>query len=401
MVKSIRRTMSTLKKNLENKINSTINTWKQLKEGMKDRKKAFEISVFITDMGLLANLLNKDYVSEQSVGFIEDMYGQVYLSFNKKFTQKTDEDKAVDNNKETGFIKYGDGDETSDHIKGITNKMLEEYLEKKKGLAEQISFKNNKDYDESCVKEDIKEYLKDLVGNDVEVTDKMVEEFICAQNKLDERRSFKKNTKGQIVKRVPPASAGVDEILGTIGLDDLAKEFSVKRAKPLFADFKKDGPVTKMLHHETPSRFVEDDQALSSELLGSAFESLQKQLRNLDDNSLNKLMNEISCDDGTISKEVIDSVIKDLEKNKTNKESCKKKVLWLSTVVKLEKLIGKLTTDELNLKRRLTMAKKALDLAMEKIYSTDTEEIINGAVYNDEENLKKEFENLFSHKKLY
>jgi hypothetical protein len=47
------------------------------------------------------------------------------------------------------------------------------------------------------------------------------------------------------------------------------------------------------------------------------------------------------------------------------------------------------------------MAKRALELAMDKVYSMDTEEIIKGTVYTDEENLKKEFEKLFSHKKYY
>lgn len=361
MVKSIRRTMSTLKKNLEKKINLTINTWKQLKEGMKNREKAHEISVFITDLGLLAALLNKDYVSEQAVSFVEDMYGQIYMSFNKKFTEKTDEDKAVDNNKETGFIKYGDGDETSDHI--------------------------------SCVKEDIKEYLKYLVGDDVEITDKIVDEYIAAQNKLEERREFKKKTKGQVVKRVPPAPAGVDEIVSAMGMDDdFAKEFSVKRAKPLFVDVKKEGPVTKMTH-KTPGRFVEEldwvkdifngkhpsfknipheelnkvtTDALNDYLSKEEMPISTKQI--IHDYITNLINNSKSIDTTSISKEEIDNVIKKYSYClDTEQKIPTKRVAWLSTVDKLEKLIGKLTTEELSLNRRLTMAKKALELAMEFI----------------------------------
>lgn len=426
--------MSTLKKNLEKKINLTINTWKQLKEGMKNREKAHEISVFITDLGLLAALLNKDYVSEQAVSFVEDMYGQIYMSFNKKFTEKTDEDKAVDNNKETGFIKYGDGDETSDHIKGITNKMLNECLEKKKVFAEQISFKNNKDYDERCIKEDIKEYLKYLVGDDVEITDKIVDEYIAAQNKLEERREFKKKTKGQVVKRVPPAPAGVDEIVSAMGMDDdFAKEFSVKRAKPLFVDVKKEGPVTKMTH-KNPARFVEELERFVEELdwVKDIFNGKHPSFKNLPHEELNKVTTDVlhdylskeempistkqiihdyitnlinnskSIDTTSISKEEIDNVIKNCSSCiDTEQKIPTKRVAWLSTVDKLEKLIGKLTTEELSLNRRLTMAKRALELAMDKVCSMDTEEIIKGTVYTDEENLKKEFEKLFSHKKYY
>ena len=425
--------MSTLKKNLEKKINLTINTWKQLKEGMKDREKAHEISVFITDLGLLAALLNKDYVSEQAVSFVEDMYGQIYMSFSKKFTEKTDEAKAVDNNKETGFIKYGESDETTDHIKGITGKMLEEYLASKDKLKEQIEFKNNKDvgvklgFEESYIKEDVKEYLKDLVGDDVEITDKIVDEYISAQNKLEERREFKKKTKGQVVKRVPPAPAGVDEIVSAMGMgDDLAKEFSVKRAKPLFVDVKKEGPVTKMTH-KTPGRFVEEldwvkdifngkhpsfkdipyeemnqvtIDALNDYLSKEEMPITTKQI--IHDYITNLINNSKPIDTTSISKEEIDNVIKNCSYClDTEQKIPEKRVAWLSTVDKLEKLIGKLTTEKLSLNRRLTMAKRALGLAMDKVYSMDTEEIIKGTVYTDEENLKKEFEKLFSHKKYY
>ena len=409
MVKSIRRTMSTLKKNLEKKINLTINTWKQLKEDMKDRKKAYEISVFITDLGLLVALLNKDYVSEQAVSFVEDMYGQIYMSFNKKFTEKTDEAKAVDNNKETGFIKYGNGDETSDHIKGITNKMLDEYLTAKDKLKEQIEFKN-KDVGvklgfEEGIKEDVKEYLKDLVGDDVEITDKIVDEYIAAQNKLEERREFKKKTKGQVVKRVPPAPAGVDEIVSAMGMDDsFAKEFSVKRAKPLFVDVKKEGPVTKMTH-KTPGRFVEE-----LDWVKDIFNGKHPSFKNLPHEELNQvtidaLNDYLSKEEMPITtKQIIHDYITNLINNSKPIDTTsisKERVAWLSTVDKLEKLIGKLTTEKLSLNRRLTMAKRALGLAMDKIYSMDTEEIIKGTVYTDEENLKKEFEKLFSHKKYY
>ena len=410
MVKSIRRTMSTLKKNLEKKINLTINTWKQLKEGMKDREKAHEISVFITDLGLLAALLNKDYVSDQAVSFVEDMYGQIYMSFSKKFTEKTDEAKAVDNNKETGFIKYGESDETTDHIKGITGKMLEEYLTSKDKLKEQIEFKNNKDVGvklgfEEGIKEDVKEYLKDLVGDDVEITDKIVDEYIAAQNKLEERREFKKKTKGQVVKRVPPAPAGVDEIVSAMGMDDdFAKEFSVKRAKPLFVDVKKEGPVTKMTH-KTPGRFVEELDWVKDIFNGKhpSFKDIPyEEMNQVTTDALNDYLSKEEMPITT--KQIIHDYITNLINNSKPIDTTsisKERVAWLSTVDKLEKLIGKLTTEELSLNRRLTMAKRALELAMDKVYSMDTEEIIKGTVYTDEENLKKEFEKLFSHKKYY
>jgi len=191
-------------------------------------------------------------------------------------------------------------------------------------------------------------------------------------------------------------------------------------------DVKKEGPVTKMTH-KTPGRFVEELDWVKDIFNGKhpSFKNLPHEELNqvtidalndylskeempittkqiIHDYITNLINNSKPIDTTSISKEEIDNVIKKCSYClDTEQKIPEKRVAWLSTVDKLEKLIGKLTTEELSLKRRLTMAKRALELAMDKVYSMDTEEIIKGTVYTDEENLKKEFEKLFSHKKLY
>lgn len=344
--------MSKEKKNLETKINYTINFCKNAKVNENNREKGYKLSMLIADLGLLLNLLNKDYVNDNMICFVEELYNQVY----KKY-------------KEFELVK-----DCNCHVKHYSKEDIEKCFEKGvRGIDAPIHISPNVDVNVKGLnypvrvlqndpgeKEDIKEYLNDLVDGNVEITDSMIEEFLAAQKILGKQRNFKKEHKGQNVKRVPPAPAGIDEIASSIGLDDLAKEIGVKRAKPLFADYEKKNGVTKMIH--------KDNKELTRKEISESF----------------------------VTKEDVDEAIKKLESFAPQKQN---PVAWLPTVDKLEKLVGKLTSEELAVKRKLILAKRALDLAMDKIYDMPTEDIINGQVMSSEDFLKQEFEKLFSHKK--
>lgn len=391
--------MSKEKKNLETKINYTINFWKNAKVNENNREKGYKLSMLIADLGLLLNLLNKDYVNDNMVGFVEELYNQV----NKNYTSEP--------------VKG-----CNCHVKHYSKEDIEKCFEKGvRGIDAPIHISPNVDVNVKGLnypvrvlqndpeeKEDIKEYLNDLVGGNVEITDSMIEEFLAAQKILGKQRNFKKEHKGQNVKRVPPAPAGIDEIASSIGLDDLAKEIGVKRAKPLFADYEKKNGVTKMIHKDNIPTGGTLTQNEVAELLDNA--TVEEKINDvtnkfydgrLTKEDIEKALSELSKSDlvsllPSVTKEDVDNAIKKLEPFETEKQ---KPVTWLPTVDKLEKLVGKLTSEELAVKRKLVLAKRALDLAMDKIYDMPTEDIINGQVMSSEDFLKQEWENLFSHKK--
>lgn len=428
--------MSKEKKNLETKINYTINFCKNAKVNENNREKGYKLSMLIADLGLLLNLLNKDYVNDNMICFVEELYNQV----NKNYTSEP--------------VKG-----CNCHVKHYSKEDIEKCFEKGvRGIDAPIHISPNVDVNVKGLnypvrvlqndpeeKEDIKEYLNDLVGGNVEITDSMIEEFLAAQKILGKQRNFKKEHKGQNVKRVPPAPAGIDEIASSIGLDDLAKEIGVKRAKPLFADYEKKNGVTKMIHKDNKELTRKEISESLDNLLttvcengGFTKEELDKVLSDKSQSEnyckessieekindvtnkfydgrltkedivsgklikdIEKALSELSKSDlvsllPSVTKEDVDNAIKKLEPFETEKQ---KPVTWLPTVDKLEKLVGKLTSEELAVKRKLVLAKRALDLAMDKIYDMPTEDIINGQVMSSEDFLKQEWENLFSHKK--
>lgn len=393
--------MSKEKKNLETKINYTINFCKNAKVNENNREKGYKLSMLIADLGLLLNLLNKDYVNDNMICFVEELYNQVY----KKYKDEFEPVKGC-----------------NCHVKHYSKEDIEKCFEKGvRGIDAPIHISPNVDVNVKGLnypvrvlqndpeeKEDIKEYLNDLVGGNVEITDSMIEEFLAAQKILGKQRNFKKEHKGQNVKRVPPAPAGIDEIASSIGLDDLAKEIGVKRAKPLFADYEKKNGVTKMIHKDNIPTGGTLTQNEVAELLDNA--TVEEKINDvtnkfydgrLTKEDIEKALSELSKSDlvsllPSVTKEDVDNAIKKLEPFETEKQ---KPVTWLPTVDKLEKLVGKLTSEELAVKRKLVLAKRALDLAMDKIYDMPTEDIINGQVMSSEDFLKQEWENLFSHKK--
>lgn len=381
--------MSKEKKNLETKINYTINFCKNAKVNENNREKGYKLSMLIADLGLLLNLLNKDYVNDNMICFVEELYNQVY----KKY-------------KEFELVK-----DCNCHVKHYSKEDIEKCFEKGvRGIDAPIHISPNVDVNVKGLnypvrvlqndpgeKEDIKEYLNDLVDGNVEITDSMIEEFLAAQKILGKQRNFKKEHKGQNVKRVPPAPAGIDEIASSIGLDDLAKEIGVKRAKPLFADYEKKNGVTKMIHKDNKELTRKEISESLDNLSTTVCENGGFTKEELDKVLSDKSQSENYCkESSSVTKEDVDEAIKKLESFAPQKQ---KPVTWLPTVDKLEKLVGKLTSEELAVKRKLVLAKRALDLAMDKIYDMPTEDIINGQVMSSEDFLKQEWENLFSHKK--
>lgn len=90
---------------------------------------------------------------------------------------------------------------------------------------------------------------------------KLAKQILDAENKMyAERERLKTSGRGQKVRRVPPAPEGIDEIAGMVGLDGLAKDIGVKRAKPIVAQVEKDGLVTKRVRNGTEDDWAKIDK---------------------------------------------------------------------------------------------------------------------------------------------